>query len=158
MQEFIREPDAKLRAHLNISDEAIHLAATQQMFKIWRDGRDDLEMQQLVEEMKPEIRQIMLDAIEQEKEWAEYLFKDGSMLGLNKRILIEYLEHIADKRLKALGLQPEYGEKKNPIPWINNWLQSDDVQVAPQETEISSYLTGQVDSTVDLDDLGGLSL
>ena len=126
------------------------------MFKIWRDGRDDLEMQQFVEELKPEIRKIMLDAIEQEKDWAEYLFKDGSMIGLNKRILIEYLEHIADKRLKALGLQPEYGEKKNPIPWINNWLHSDDVQVAPQETEISSYLTGQIDSTVDLDDLGGL--
>lgn len=139
-------------------DEAIHLAATQQMMRIWREGRDDLEMKGLMEELKPEIRQIMIDAIEQEKDWAEYLFKDGSMLGLNKKILVEYLEHIADKRLKALGIETEYGDKKNPIPWINNWLQSDDVQVAPQETEISAYLTGQVDSTVNQEDLGGLSL
>ena len=123
------------------------------MFKIYREGRDDLEMKQLLEELKPEITQIMVDAIEQEKEWAEYLFKDGSMLGLNTQILVHYLEHIADKRLRALKLDSLYGDRKNPIPWINNWLQSDAVQVAPQETEISSYLTGQVNTQVNLAEL-----
>lgn len=139
-------------------DEAVHLAATQQMFKIFREGRDDLEMQELVLELSDEIRQITLDAVEQEKDWADYLFQGGSMLGLNKKILVEYLEHIADKRLKALGLAPEFGEKKSPIPWINNWLQSDDVQVAPQETEISTYLTGQVNAEINVAALGELKL
>lgn len=115
-------------------------------------------MKELFEELKPEIRKISLDAAEQEKEWSSYLFGDGSMIGLNKKILDGYVEHIIDQRLVALGLEPEFGEPKLNIPWIKTWLSSDTVQVAPQETEISSYLTSAVDSNIEENAFGGFSL
>lgn len=134
-------------------DEAVHLASTQHIFRIWREGRDDPEMQELYEELKPQIREITLDAAEQEKDWTAYLFKDGSMIGLNKKILDEYIEHITDQRLTALGLLPEFGSKPLNLPWMKNWLSSEAVQVAPQETEITSYLTSAVDSNLDMQQL-----
>ncbi|MEH6768533.1 ribonucleotide-diphosphate reductase subunit beta, partial [Psychrobacter sp.] len=95
-------------------------------------------------------------AAEQEKEWAGYLFKDGSMIGLNKDILCQYIEYITNLRMETVGLPAAFpNSKSNPIPWINTWLSSDNVQVAPQETEISSYLVGQIDSDLsdsDFDD------
>ena len=98
------------------------------------------------------------EGAEQEKEWAEYLFKDGSMLGLNKEILCQYVEYITDVRVKAIGIDPIFNVTKNPIPWMKTWLASDTVQVAPQEVEISSYLVGQVDSEVNVEDLGDFEL
>lgn len=139
-------------------DEALHLASTQQMLKLWRTGADDPEMAELYQLLLPEMRQIMLDAYAQEVEWAEYLFKDGSMLGLNLQILTGYLRHIIDKRLVAIGMEPEFDTPRNPIPWINSWLVSDSVQVAPQETEISTYLTSQVDSEVSASAFSGFTL
>ena len=98
-------------------------------------------------------------AAEQEKEWAAYLFKDGSMIGLNKEILAQYVEYITNLRMQAVGLPAGFeGATQNPIPWINAWLSSDNVQVAPQEVEISSYLIGQIDSEVNADDLGDFEL
>ena len=98
-------------------------------------------------------------AAEQEKEWAAYLFKDGSMIGLNKEILAQYVEYITNLRMQAVGLPAGFeGATQNPIPWINAWLSSDNVQVAPQEVEISSYLIGQIDSEVSADDLGDFEL
>ena len=84
--------------------------------------------------------------------------RDGSMLGLNKDILCQYVEYITDVRVKAIGIDPIFDVTKNPIPWINTWLASDTVQVAPQEVEISSYLVGQVDSEVNVEDLGDFEL
>ena len=98
------------------------------------------------------------EAAQQEKEWAEYLFKDGSMIGLNKDILCQYVEYITNTRMSAVGLKPIFETKSNPIPWINAWLVSDNVQVAPQEAEISSYLVGQIDSQVDASDFGDFDL
>lgn len=132
-------------------DEALHLNGTQHMINLMRNGKDDPEMVQIAEECKLQAVGIFYKAVEQEKEWAEYLFKDGSMIGLNKEILHQYIEYIANVRLSAIGLPAVFDNKSNPIPWINTWLSSDNVQVAPQETEITSYLVGQVDS--DLDDL-----
>jgi len=84
------------------------------------------------------------------------LFKDGSMIGLNKDILCQYIEYITNLRMETVGLPAAFpNSKSNPIPWINTWLSSDNVQVAPQETEISSYLVGQIDSDLsdsDFDD------
>lgn len=139
-------------------DEALHLAATQHIMKIWRDGKDGEEMQLLYKELEPQIRQIMLDAGEQEKEWTTHLFKQGSMLGLNKKILDQYVEHIIDIRLKGLRLEPEFGSPKNPIPWIDSWLSSDSVQVAPQETEKTDYLTGAIDSKINQEAFGSFTL
>ena len=102
---------------------------------------------------------VILFSIKEELEWAEYLFKDGSMIGLNKDILSQYVEYITNIRMQAVGLEPAFeGNKQNPIPWINAWLSSDNVQVAPQEVEISSYLIGQIDAEVNPDDFDEFDL
>jgi len=129
-------------------DEALHLTGTQHMLNIWKNGKDDPEMQEICVELEEQGRQIFLDVVEQEKEWADYLFKDGSMIGLNAAIIKEYIEYISHQRMTAIGLDSPFNIKSNPLPWMNAYLTSDNVQVAPQEAEISSYLVGQIDSNV----------
>lgn len=145
----LMEGNAKI-IKLIARDEALHLNGTQHMINLLRNGQDDFSFMQIAEEAKEECFDLFKEAAEQEKEWAEYLFKDGSMIGLNKEILSQYVEYITNIRMQAVGLPSAYPEAtSNPIPWINTWLSSDNVQVAPQETEISSYLVGQVDSNMD---------
>jgi len=139
-------------------DEALHLTGTQHILNNWMSGRDDPEMQEVSVEMRDQGLQIFLDVVEQEKEWAQYLFKDGSMIGLNAEILNQYIEYISNQRLTAIGFDAPFDIKSNPLPWMNSYLVSDNVQVAPQETEISSYLVGQVDSSVDADDFDDFDL
>jgi ribonucleoside-diphosphate reductase beta chain len=139
-------------------DEALHLTGTQHMLNIIASGQDDKEFAQVAEDCKAQAEQIFIEAAQQEKEWAEYLFKDGSMIGLNKDILCQYVEYITNTRMQAVGLTPQFDVKSNPLPWMNAWLVSDNVQVAPQESEISSYLVGQVDSEVSADDFDDFDL
>ncbi|GAA3922372.1 class Ia ribonucleoside-diphosphate reductase subunit beta [Litoribacillus peritrichatus] len=139
-------------------DEALHLTGTQHMLNIMASGQDDEEMARVAEECKQEAEEIFIEAAEQEKQWAEYLFKDGSMIGLNKDILCQYVEYITNIRMQAVGLNSPFDVKSNPLPWMNAWLVSDNVQVAPQESEISSYLVGQVDSEVSADDFDDFDL
>lgn len=139
-------------------DEALHLTGTQHILQIMAAGKDDPVMGEIAASCKEEVREIFLEAANQEKEWAGYLFKDGSMLGLNQTILAQYVEYITDQRIVALGLPPIFETKNNPLPWINSWLNSDNVQVAPQEAEISSYLVGALDSAVDTNDFGDFDL
>ncbi|MEZ6967094.1 MULTISPECIES: class Ia ribonucleoside-diphosphate reductase subunit beta [Aeromonas] len=140
-------------------DEALHLTGTQHMLNLMRSGQDDPEMAEIAIECEQACFDLFKEAAIQEKEWAEYLFQDGSMIGLNKDILCQYVEYITNLRMAAVGLQPAFsGTKQNPIPWINTWLSSDNVQVAPQEVEVSSYLVGQIDSEVNADDLGDFEL
>lgn len=139
-------------------DEALHLTGTQHILQIMAAGKDDPEMGEIAASCKEEVREIFLEAAEQEKEWAGYLFKDGSMIGLNQTILAQYVEYITDQRIAAIGLPVIFESKSNPLPWINSWLNSDNVQVAPQEAEISSYLVGALDSAVDTDDFGDFDL
>ncbi|MGF1686433.1 ribonucleotide-diphosphate reductase subunit beta [Photobacterium japonica] len=154
----LMEGNAKI-IKLIARDEALHLTGTQHILNLLRNGHDDPEMAEIAQECKQESFQIFKDAAEQEKEWAEYLFKDGSMIGLNKNILCQYVEYITNLRMTAVGLEHAYpGATQNPIPWINSWLSSDNVQVAPQEAEISSYLVGQIDNDVSVDDLGDFEL
>jgi len=151
----LMEGNAKI-IKLIARDEALHLTGTQHMLNLMRNGRDDPEMVEIAKECFDESIEIFVKAAEQEKEWAGYLFKDGSMIGLNKDILCQYIEYITNLRMEAVGLPVAFpNSKSNPIPWINTWLSSDNVQVAPQETEISSYLVGQIDSDLsdsDFDD------
>lgn len=151
----LMEGNAKI-IKLIARDEALHLTSTQHMLNIMASGKDDPEMAEIAQECYDESIEIFRKAAEQEKEWAGYLFKDGSMIGLNKDILCQYVEYITNLRMEAVGLPGIFPESKsNPIPWINTWLSSDNVQVAPQETEISSYLVGQIDSDLsdsDFDD------
>jgi len=139
-------------------DEALHLNSTQQILNLWAEGKDDPEMAEIALECFAQGREIFLQAAEQEKEWAKYLFKDGSMIGLNEQILCQYVEYISNQRMLAIGYEAPFAVKNNPIPWINHWLVSDNVQVAPQEAEISSYLVGQINSKVDSEDLSSFEL
>jgi len=139
-------------------DEALHLNSTQQILNLWADGKDDPDMAEIAIECFAEGKEIFLKAAEQEKDWAKYLFKDGSMIGLNEQILCQYVEYITNQRMQAIGYEAPFTVKTNPIPWINNWLVSDNVQVAPQEAEISSYLVGQINSKVDNEELSSFEL
>ena len=154
----LMEGNAKI-IKLIARDEALHLSSTQHILNIFARGQDDPEMADVAQECYQESIDIFLDAAHQEKEWAEYLFKDGSMIGLNKDILCQYVEYITNLRMEAVGLPAGFKQtKSNPIPWINAWLSSDNVQVAPQETEISSYLVGQIDSSLANNDFEAFEL
>ena len=150
----IMEGNAKI-IKLIARDEALHLTGTQHMLNILASGSDDPEFKEIAVECREEARQIFIEAASQEKEWASYLFRDGSMIGLNAKILSDYVEYITNVRMRALGFEELFPSKQNPLPWMNAWLSSDNVQVAPQESEISSYLVGQIDNEVgdsDFDD------
>ncbi|CAD83168.1 ribonucleoside-diphosphate reductase 1 beta chain [Candidatus Blochmanniella floridana] len=129
-------------------DESLHLNATQHILNLMRSGSDDPEMVDISLICQEESYNLFLMAAEQEKTWAHYLFKDGSMIGLNKEILCQYIEYITNIRMQAIGLKTPFNTKTNSIPWINAWLSSDNVQVAPQEVESSSYLVGQIDTQI----------
>ncbi|AXH61041.1 MULTISPECIES: class Ia ribonucleoside-diphosphate reductase subunit beta [Providencia] len=153
----LMEGNAKI-IKLIARDEALHLTGTQHMLNLLRSGQDDPEMAEIAAECEQECYDLFVQAAEQEKEWADYLFSEGSMIGLNKDILCQYVEYITNIRMQAVGLKLPFEARSNPIPWINAWLVSDNVQVAPQEVEVSSYLVGQIDSQVDTDDLSGFEL
>jgi ribonucleoside-diphosphate reductase beta chain len=151
------EGNAKLMK-LIARDEALHLSGTEFILSHWLAGHDDPEMADIAQQEQSTIHAIFIDAAEQEKRWADYLFKDGSMIGLNADILHQYIEHLTDDRLQALGLKAHYGRSENPLPWMNNWVSNDHVQVAPQEVEISSYLVGAIDSELNMDALESFEL
>ena len=153
----LMEGNAKI-IKLIARDEALHLTGTQHMLNLLQSGKDDPQMAQIAIECRAECQALFVRAAEQEKEWADYLFKDGSMIGLNRDILCQYVEFITNVRMQAVGLEAPFAERPNPLPWINAWLSSDNVQVAPQEVEVSSYLVGQIDSELNAGDLDGFSL
>ncbi|QBR52543.1 class Ia ribonucleoside-diphosphate reductase subunit beta [Erwinia sp. QL-Z3] len=153
----LMEGNAKI-IKLIARDEALHLTGTQHMLNLLRSGEDDPEMAEIARESRQECYDLFVLAAQQEKEWAEYLFRDGSMIGLNKDILCQYIEYITNIRMHAVGLDLPFKTRSNPIPWINSWLVSDNVQVAPQEVEVSSYLVGQIDSEVGENDFDDFQL
>ena len=140
-------------------DENQHLVITQNILNKWSEG-DDSEMQQIAKEEEGWVRSAFKNCVNEEKRWAEYLFKDGSMIGLNDKLLWNYVEWIANRRMKAIGLKPEYDipAKNNPLPWTDHWLNSKSVQVAPQETEISSYVVGGIKQDIKNDTFSGFQL
>ncbi|QCI15870.1 class Ia ribonucleoside-diphosphate reductase subunit beta [Buchnera aphidicola] len=143
----LMEGNAKI-IRLIARDEALHLTGTQHILNLLSNINNDENMKDIAFECKEEAINIFLLAAQQEKKWAEYLFENGSMLGLNKDILCQYIEYITNIRMHAIGFNMPFKKQSNPIPWINDWLTSDYIQTAPQETEISSYLVGQIDSEV----------
>ncbi len=153
----LMEANSKL-IRLIARDEAIHLTATQHVINLWASGADDPEMKEIAEECREEARAIFLSSVEQEKQWAEYLFSQGTMIGLNKEILCQYVEYIANQRMSAIGFEAPFAIKNNPLPWMNNYLNSGNVQVAPQEAEVQSYVVGQIDSSLNDDDFQGMEL
>ncbi|WP_041063456.1 class Ia ribonucleoside-diphosphate reductase subunit beta [Candidatus Tachikawaea gelatinosa] len=153
----LMEGNAKI-IRLIARDEALHLTSTQHILNLMRNGEDDLEMKKISKESEQECFDLFKDVAMQEKEWAKYLFYDGSMIGLNNDILSEYIEYVTNIRMNAIGLKLPFKTRSNPIPWINTWLVSDNVQMAPQEVEVSSYLVGQIDSSIKKDDFKSFKL
>ncbi|CAL4319712.1 class Ia ribonucleoside-diphosphate reductase subunit beta [Buchnera aphidicola] len=143
----IMEGNAKI-IRLIARDEALHLTGTQHIINILKTHENDKEMKNIIKKCKKKAIKIFKKSANQEKIWAKYLFKNGSMLGLNEKILCKYIEYITNIRMQALDLPEIFSKTQNPIPWMNNWLISDNVQVAPQESEISSYLTNQIDCEI----------
>jgi len=137
-------------------DENLHLAGTQQLLKVL--PQDDPDFIKIKEETKDECIKMFLDAANQEKLWAKYLFKDGSMIGLNEQLLNEYVEWITARRMQSVGLPSPYKAGSNPLPWTQKWISGMEVQVAPQETEISSYTIGAVKQDVNENTFKGISL
>lgn len=153
----LMEGNAKI-IKLIARDEALHLTGTQHIINLMREGTDDPEMAEIAKECQNDCFEFFKKAAEQEKEWATYLFRDGSMIGLNEEILCQYIEYITNIRMQAVGLDLPFKTRSNPIPWINAWLSSDNVQVAAQEVEVSSYLVGQIDAKVDQKDFRDFEL
>ena len=138
-------------------DENTHLAASSYMIK--NLPKDDPDFIKIKEECEQQVVDMFVSAVDQEKVWADYLFKDGSMIGLNAKLLYDYIEWIANKRMKAIGHPSPYSvPQANPLPWTEKWIGGANVQVAPQETEISSYVIGGVKQDVDENTFKGLSL
>jgi ribonucleoside-diphosphate reductase beta chain len=140
-------------------DENQHLVITQNILNKWNEG-DDPEMQQIAKEEQDWVIRAFKNCVDQEKSWAEYLFKDGSMIGLNDKLLNSYVEWIANRRMRAIGLKPVYDipAKNNPLPWTEHWISSKGLQVAPQETEIESYIIGGIKQDVKKDTFSGFKL
>jgi ribonucleoside-diphosphate reductase beta chain len=140
-------------------DENQHLALTQNILNKWREG-DDPEMKQIAKEEEEWVYAMFDRAVNEEKRWADYLFKDGSMIGLNDKLLQQYVEWIANRRLKAIGLKPQYdiSANNNPLPWTQHWISSKGLQVAPQETEVESYVVGGIKQDVTKNTFTGFKL
>ncbi|CAL4320285.1 class Ia ribonucleoside-diphosphate reductase subunit beta [Buchnera aphidicola] len=147
----LMEGNAKI-IRLIARDEALHLTGTQHILNTFNSINNNENMKDIVLECKEEAYHIFITAAQQEKTWAKYLFKNGSIIGLNTEILCQYIEYITTLRMNALGFVSPFKKQANPIPWINDWLTSDNIQTAPQETEISSYLVGQFNSEVSDDE------
>ncbi len=154
----LMEGSAKI-VSLIARDENQHLVLTQQILKKWRDG-DDPEMIDIIKEEEDYVYDMFKKCVDEEKAWAEYLFKDGSMIGLNDKLLHQYVEWIANKRMKAIGLNPIYDIplRNNPLPWTQHWISSKGLQVAPQETEVESYIVGGIKQDVKKDTFSGFKL
>ena len=154
----VMEGSAKIIS-LIARDENQHLAITQNILNNWRKG-DDKEMVDIVKEEEEWTYQMFDKCVNEEKRWAEYLFKDGSMIGLNDKLLHQYVEWIANKRMRSIGLKPVYDIplRNNPLPWTDHWISSKGLQVAPQETEVESYIVGGIKQDVKKDSFAGFKL
>ena len=140
-------------------DENQHLAITQSIINNWRKG-DDPEMIEIMKEEEEWTYTMFKRAVDEEKRWADYLFKDGSMIGLNDKLLQQYVEWIANKRIRGIHLKPIYDGpvRSNPLPWTEHWISSKGLQVAPQETEVESYIVGGIKQDVKKDSFAGFKL
>ena len=132
-------------------DESQHLAISQRIINNYRDIERDKVMDKVIRDTDKEVYAMYDDAVGEEKRWATYLFSKGSMIGLSEKLLHQFVEYMANRRMKAIGLTPVYEQKSNPLPWIDHWLNSKGTQNAPQETEIESYVIGGIKQDVKKD-------
>ena len=124
-------------------DEFQHMGITLNIIKNWKKEGDPV-MLQVMQDSRDEVIEMFDDVVRGEKEWAAYLFQDGPILGLNVGILGSWVEYTANQRMKNIGLGQPYPTKDNPIMWVNKYLSSEGKQLAPQETENTSYVVGGI--------------
>jgi ribonucleotide reductase beta subunit family protein with ferritin-like domain len=132
-------------------DESQHLAMSQTIINNWKDREGDKDMVKIAKECEKEVYQMYEEALQEEKRWATYLFSKGAMIGLSEKLLHQFVEYMANRRMKAIQLNPIYDQKTNPLPWTDHWLNSKGMQNAPQETEIESYVIGGIKQDVEKD-------
>ena len=132
-------------------DESQHLAMSQRIINNWKDFEKDKDFLKIIKETEKDVYKMYDEAVQEEKRWATYLFSKGSMIGLSEKLLHQFVEYMANRRMKAIGLTPVYDQKSNPLPWIDHWLNSKGTQNAPQETEIESYVIGGIKQDVKKD-------
>lgn len=146
------EGNAKIIKFIN-RDENLHLGFTQKLILDLKNNEDE-GFQDIIKELEPTVMKMYRDAAEEEMEWAEYLFKDGAILGMNTEILKQYMKYIVNTRMRTIKLPLIFEKTKNPIPWIDNWISSNATQNAPQETEIESYTIGNLNNDLADGDFG----
>lgn len=127
-------------------DEALHVGISLAILRNW--PLEDPAFKTISEELKDWVIELFTEVVEQESAWAAYLFKEGPMLGLNTELMVKYLEHLGNKRLKALGIEQVFVNKTNPFKWMNTWIVSEDEQIAPQETEVTTYKVSALSNKV----------
>src|SRR6056300_105570 len=138
-------------------DESQHLAMSQTVINNWRNG-DDKDMMPIMKDCEKEVYKMYDEAVQEEKRWATHLFSKGSMIGLSEKLLHQFVEYMANRRMKAIQLTPTYDQKTNPLPWTDHWLNSRSTQNAPQETEIESYVIGGIKQDVKKDQFKSFKL
>ena len=138
-------------------DENLHLGISQHLVNmIHRDANGVVPygdiMNQVVKDSVQDVIRLYNSAVSEEKEWAEFLFKDGTMIGLNDKLLWKYIEWVANRRMQSIGFSKIFDtEVSNPLPWMDNWLSSKGKQMAPQEVTVTQYLVGALNKTQEVD-------
>jgi len=154
----LMEGNAKIIS-LIARDESQHMTITQNILNKWKQG-DDPDMVEIAQEEEKNVYEMFKKCVEEEVIWADYLFRDGSMIGLNAKLLQKYVEWTANRRMKSIGLKPIFDAplNNNPLPWTEHWLSSKGLQVAPQETEVESYVIGGITQDVEENTFKGFQL
>ncbi len=136
---------------LILADELLHTSAT--AWLINTNVKDDPRFQQMKEDCKKEVNDMLLAVIDEEKGWAKYQFQKGTILGLNEQIMCAHVDWTAQERLRAIGVKYDAGIKSAPLPWFNKHLNTNKKQTALQENESVSYVVGAMTTEINYDGL-----
>lgn len=137
---------------LILQDELLHKEWTSWIIN--QVVKEDTRFAKIKQETEQEVYNIYMDVIREEKEWAEYLFKFGPVIGLNASILTDFVDFTAYNALKEIGIRYNHNyPKSTPIPWFNKHSDTSKKQTALQENESTNYVIGIMDSHINYDEL-----
>jgi ribonucleoside-diphosphate reductase beta chain len=140
---------------LILQDELLHKEWTAWMIN--QVVKEDERFAKAKLECEAEVRQIYTDVIREEKEWADYLFNKGPVIGLNANILSDFVDHTATDALKQIGIKYwNPSPKTTPIPWFNKHTDTSKKQTALQESESTNYVLGVMSDVLNYDELPNL--
>jgi ribonucleoside-diphosphate reductase beta chain len=139
---------------LILQDETLHTEWTAWILN--KITKDDPRFRQVKEELKAEARDMLISIIDEEKSWAKYLFKEGSVIGLNANVMTTFVDWTAQERLKQIGISYNAGVKSTPLPWFNKHFNTNKKQSALQENESVSYIIGSMQGAINYNELPDL--